>query len=290
MTVTSSAFVAVDEVLARVPVSVPRPGHHAYRAMFLGVPLHLMTMDQTVSAVMGQIRNRVPLHQVSLNVAKLVTLRRNRELAQDVMTADLISADGMGIVLGARLFGLAVPERVAGVDLMDKVLAACAAEGYRPYFLGARADVLSKAMHRISERFPALRVAGCHHGYYAPSEEEGLVETIRRLQPDCLFVGMPTPRKERFMARHHTRLAVPFTMGVGGSIDILAGHVRRAPALWQRCGLEWLYRFIQEPRRMWRRYLTTNTAFLILLIGEGFRRIVRPAGTRPAETEAATSP
>ena len=274
----------------RVPPGVRQFSHHASRTTFLDVPLHLLTMDQTVAVVMASIRSRKPLHQVSLNVAKLVLLRRNRELADDVMNADLISADGMGIVLAARFFGVAVPERVAGVDLLERVLAVCAEEGYRPYLLGARPDVLARAIQRLSDRFPGLKVAGVHHGYYAPSEENGIVESIRECQPDCLFVGMPTPQKERFMANHHHDLAVPFTMGIGGGIDILAGHVRRAPLLWQRLGLEWLFRLLQEPRRMWRRYLTTNSAFLILLLGEAVRRAFRSRRMRQMRTGVATTP
>ena len=196
---------------------------------FLGVKLHLLTMRQTVEHVMHAMRNRTPLQQVSLNVAKLMTLRHDSELASDLMQADLVSADGMGIVLGARLMGVHVPERVAGVDLMEQVLARCAEEGYRPYLLGARPEVLARAVDRLKQRFPGLHLAGFHDGYFTPLQEAGLVRKIRAAQPDCLFVGMPTPRKERFLARHRAALQIPFVMGVGGSLDILAGHVRRAP-------------------------------------------------------------
>lgn len=249
------------------------------RATFMGVPLHLLTMAETLALVSRRIRFAEPLHQVSLNVAKLVNLRKNHDLAADVMNADLVLADGMGVVLGARLLGVKVPERVAGVDLMERLLALCAAEGLRPYFLGARPEVLSCAIQRVTKRYPDLIVAGCHHGYYASAEEDAIVETIREQRPDCLFVGMPTPQKERFMARHRGRLGVPFIMGVGGGIDILAGHVQRAPLHWQRFGFEWLFRILQEPRRMWRRYLLTNTEYLgLIAVAVVQRRLHRITG------------
>ena len=236
-------------------------------ATFLGVPMHLLTMEQTLKRVANAIRERCPLLHVALNVAKFVNLHRDDELRADVFGADLVGVDGMGIVLGARLFGIRVPERVAGVDLMERVLALCAEQGYRPYLLGARPDVLETALVELMRRHPALSIAGSHHGYFKQTDEANIVEQIRAARPDCLFVGMPTPRKERFMAAHRAALDVPFIMGVGGGIDILAGHVRRAPTAWQQSGLEWLYRFLQEPRKMWWRYLSTNMLYVGLLAG-----------------------
>lgn len=254
------------------------------RVSFLGVPLDALTMDQTLELAARSMRDRQPLQHVALNVAKLVNLRRDRELRDDVFGADLVGVDGMGILLGARLLGAAVPERVAGVDLMESVLALCAERGFRPYLLGARADVLEKAVENILRRHPSLVLAGFHHGYFPIADEAAIVDAIRLAGADCLFVGMPTPRKERFMARHRASLAVPFVMGVGGGLDILAGHVRRAPAGWQRMGFEWLYRTLQEPRRMWRRYLVTNATYAGILTSALLARIVHQAGgSRPRD-------
>ena len=200
-------------------------------ASFLGVPVHLLTMDQTLARVEDAMREKRKILHVALNVAKFVKLRRDEELRADVFGADLVGVDGAGIILGARLFGIHVPERVAGVDLMHNILALCAEQGYRPYLLGARPEVLETALNKLKQRHPNIEIAGSHHGYFKPEQEAEIIEAIRAAQPDCLFVGMPTPRKERFMARHRAALEVPFVMGVGGGIDILAGHVRRAPEL-----------------------------------------------------------
>ena len=234
-------------------------------ASFLGVPVHLLTMEQTMTRVAEAMRDKRKILHVALNVAKFVKMQRDEELRADVFGADLVGVDGAGIILGARLFGIRVPERVAGVDLMHNILALCAERGYRPYLLGARPEVLETALNKLRQRHPSIEIAGSHHGYFKPEQEADIIEEIRVAQPDCLFVGMPTPRKERFMARHRAALEVPFVMGVGGGIDILAGHVRRAPDVWQRNGMEWMYRILQEPRRMWWRYFSTNLLYAGIL-------------------------
>lgn len=267
-TVVSPPLVGHGEVTkpGRTAVRLPHPVY------FQGVPIHPLTMAETLACVQAAMRYREPLHHVALNVAKFVKLRCDPDLRADVLNADLVGVDGMGILIGARLLGIRIPERVAGVDLMEKALALCAEEGFRPFFLGATQKVLDSALSNLAERYPKLQIAGVQHGYFARAEEQRITEDISKAKPDCLFVGMPTPRKERFMAEHASRLQVPFIMGVGGGIDILAGHVRRAPEVWQRSGFEWLYRILQEPRRMWRRYLVTNTAYAWILARTLFDR------------------
>jgi N-acetylglucosaminyldiphosphoundecaprenol N-acetyl-beta-D-mannosaminyltransferase len=187
-------------------------------------------------------------------------------LKADVMGSDLVGIDGMGIVLAARWFGIPVKERVAGIDLFMEVLAVCAAEHFRPFFLGATPQVLQSAVDNACARFPSLQLSGARDGFFRPEEESDVVQQIIRSRADCLFIGMPTPRKERFLAAYRDRLGVPFIMGVGGSFDILANYVTRAPAPMQSAGLEWLYRIYQEPRRMWWRYVRTNTLFASIVI------------------------
>ncbi len=236
------------------------------RSDFLGVPLDLLTMEQTLARVAAAIETRGRLRHVAINVAKFVHLQRDEELWRDVVTSDIVGVDGAGIILGARLLGIAVPERVAGVDLMERILAAAAGRGWRPYLLGATAAVLDQAVGRLAARHPTLVLAGRRDGYFRPEQEAGLVAEINASGADCLFIGMPTPRKERFLAAHRQALAVPFIMGVGGGIDVLAGHVARAPDWVQRSGLEWAFRVAQEPRRLWQRYLTTNLAYAGILL------------------------
>lgn len=231
------------------------------RSELLGVPIDSLTFDETVSSAIHAMRSGKLTQHVAINVAKLVKARQDPELWRDIAESDIVGIDGMGIVWAARALGIPVPERVAGVDLMERLLKICADEGFRPYFLGARQDVLRRAVGRAKKRWPGLEFAGYRNGYFHAGDERDIVTAIRSSGADCLFIGMPTPRKERFLHAYRDVLDVPFIMGVGGGIDVLAGHVRRAPVAMRRSGLEWLYRIYQEPGRMWWRYASTNARF-----------------------------
>jgi N-acetylglucosaminyldiphosphoundecaprenol N-acetyl-beta-D-mannosaminyltransferase len=252
------------------------------RAEFLGARIDLLTLEETVHRAVDAMLTRKPTHHVALNVAKLVNMRRNDELKRDVNESHIVGVDGMGIVWGARALGIAVPERVSGVDLMERLLEVCSQLEFRPYFLGATQEVLERAFHVALDRWPGLSIAGARNGYFSPGEEERVVEDIRASKPDCLFIAMPTPRKERFLRKHREALNIPFIMGVGGSLDVLAGHVNRAPLKMQRAGLEWLYRVYQEPRRMWWRYANTNAVYAGLLAREWIARRRRAGRTANA--------
>jgi N-acetylglucosaminyldiphosphoundecaprenol N-acetyl-beta-D-mannosaminyltransferase len=231
----------------------------------LGIPIDCLTFIETVDRAVLAMRSRSLTQHVAINVAKLVKARSNAELRRDIVESDIVSIDGMGILVAARLMGIKVPERVAGVDLMNALLRTCAENGFRPYFLGARQEVLERAMAVARGRWRGLDFAGARNGYFGREDEDDIVATIRESGADCLFIAMPTPQKERFLHRYRAALGVPFIMGVGGSLDVLAGHVERAPPFMQRAGLEWLYRVYQEPGRMWWRYASTNVVFAGLL-------------------------
>ncbi|MEM7058401.1 MAG: WecB/TagA/CpsF family glycosyltransferase [Pseudomonadota bacterium] len=259
-----------------------------HRIDLFGCPLDALTMEQAVNQIAVAIRQRRPVTHAALNTAKLINMRQNPDLYIDVARSDLVTADGMGIVLAARLAGHRLAGRVTGIDLMDRVLALCAQRGLRPFILGATQEVLDAAIYRIRLKYPGLCLAGSRHGYFSQSDEDGIVQEINESRADCLFVGLPTPKKERFIAAHRAKLSPSFVMGVGGSIDVLAGHVRRAPVWMQQRGLEWLYRTLQEPRRMWRRYLVTNIQFLCWLaafivfraVGRTFAPLREPLAAR----------
>jgi N-acetylglucosaminyldiphosphoundecaprenol N-acetyl-beta-D-mannosaminyltransferase len=235
------------------------------RRKILGCPVDVLNMIETVELARQSMTHRNRLQHVALNVAKLVNTRSDPVLFDDVANSDLVGIDGMGIVLAARLLGVPVKERVTGVDLLNELLTVCANEGFRPYFLGAKRETLEICRRRALDKHPTLRFAGMRDGYFAPEQEAEIVSDIRDSGADCLFIGMPSPRKERFLAAHRDELNVPFIMGVGGSFDVLSGQIRRAPGFMQAMGLEWLYRIYQEPGRMWWRYAKTNTLFAGIL-------------------------
>lgn len=244
-----------------------------------GIPLAAITMDETVAIVDGAIAARRPLQIGMVNAAKVVNMQRDASLRDDVLASDVVLADGMAVVWASRLAGRAVPERVAGIDLMFRLLDLAAERGHRVFCLGATADVLADAIAAFRRRCPSLIIAGSQHGYYAAAEEAEVARAIADSHADIVFIAMTSPRKEQFLARWSRDLGVPVWHGVGGSFDVAAGRVQRAPALWQRLGLEWLYRVKQEPRRLWRRYLVTNVLFMRLAIAELLRSRREPVST-----------
>jgi len=246
---------------------LPRPGPETGRRIhLLGTAVDAVTMRDAVERVEHAVATRVQLRHVAMNAAKLVEMRRNPILRESVESADLITADGQSLIWAARLLGTPLPERVTGIDLMEQVLHLAARRGLRVFTLGAREDVVRDAVQILRTRHPGLNIVGAVDGYFTPEEEAAVVAKVAAAAPDILFVALSTPKKELFLANHQDRLGIPFCMGVGGSLDVIAGRVRRAPALLQRAGLEWMFRLAQEPRRLWRRYLRTNTAFLWLLL------------------------
>jgi N-acetylglucosaminyldiphosphoundecaprenol N-acetyl-beta-D-mannosaminyltransferase len=201
---------------------------------------------------------------LTANASHLCMMRRDEELRNACLSADMTVADGMSVVWALRAAGTPVPERVAGVDLMVRLLAAGSEHGLRAYFLGARPEVVSALVDRCARENPGLVVAGWRDGYFGPGDHDRIVDEIRSARPHLLFVGMPSPFKETWCARHRERLDVPVIIGVGGSFDVIAGYVRRAPRAAQSMGLEWAWRLLMEPRKLWRRYLTTNSEFVWL--------------------------
>jgi N-acetylglucosaminyldiphosphoundecaprenol N-acetyl-beta-D-mannosaminyltransferase len=245
------------------------------RTEILGCPVDILSMEETLELARTAMQRKKTTLHVALNVAKLVNMRSDSVLASDVKNSDVVGIDGTGILWAARLLGLPAKERVAGIDLLQSLLAVSAQEGFRPFFLGATPEVVRRASIAITTRYPTIRFAGICDGYFNADQEKAIVAEIRESGADCLFIGMPTPRKERFLAAYRDQLGVPFIMGVGGSFDVLAGHVARAPLAMQKLGLEWLYRVYQEPRRMWWRYLKTNTIFAGMMLVAVIQRIAQ---------------
>ncbi|WP_322059852.1 WecB/TagA/CpsF family glycosyltransferase [Paraburkholderia sp. J63] len=221
-------------------------------------------MDETVAWIADRIERRVFTQHVVVNVAKLVHMQTDKELALSVKNCDIINVDGMGVVWGARMLGQPVPERVAGVDLFGKLIEMASSGGLPIYLLGATDAVVEKTAEILAERHPELLLAGFSNGYFW-DDEGAVVDKIRQSGARLLFVAISSPKKEIFINRWKDELGVDFVMGVGGTFDVIAGKVRRAPEWMQRSGLEWFYRVTQEPRRMWKRYFLTNIRFAFML-------------------------
>jgi N-acetylglucosaminyldiphosphoundecaprenol N-acetyl-beta-D-mannosaminyltransferase len=248
-------------------VTATAAGPSARRVDVLGCPVDALDMDETVARCTELIEAGGFHQHVAINAAKLVAMRADPQLRDIIERCDVVSADGQAVVWASRLLHAPLPERVAGIDLMDRLLGEAARRGYGVYILGARAEVLEEAVGRIRAAHPGIDVCGYRDGYFDDNEAAGVCAGIRASGASILLVAMSSPGKELFLGEYGPDLGVPFVMGVGGAIDVTAGITRRAPRVWQRLGLEWLYRLLQEPRRMFRRYAVTNTQFLVMLAG-----------------------
>jgi N-acetylglucosaminyldiphosphoundecaprenol N-acetyl-beta-D-mannosaminyltransferase len=236
------------------------------RTEIFDLPVDIISHDETLRAAVESMESGRRCQHVALNVAKLVKARTDPELDRDIRACDIVGIDGAGIVWALRLLGHQVPHRVAGADLFVSLMGECARRQLRPFLLGATPKVMDDAVRALHRHFPGLQLAGTHHGYFSADEEDAVCALIRSSGAHCLFVAMPTPRKERFMNRFRDDLSVPFVMGIGGTLDVMAGYVRRAPVLVQKLGLEWAFRAAQEPRRLAWRYLRTNVIFAGLIL------------------------
>lgn len=247
-------------------------GEHIGKSQVLGVGVHQLTMAEVVAIAGRAIGNGLRLRVGVVNAAKLTNMRTDPLLYNDVTSSDLVLADGMSVVWAAKFLGDPLPERVAGIDLMLELLQYCSDHNRRVFFLGATAQICQTVVAKSRVIYPNVDVAGFRDGYFAESDESEIVSEINKSDADVLFVAMSSPKKERFMGRWANQLTCRVIHGVGGSFDVFAGKVSRAPVWMQKSGLEWLHRVVKEPRRMWRRYLYTNIKFIVAVLKEKVKR------------------
>ena len=240
------------------------------RVFFLGIPLDLLTMEETVQKCRELIEARQPAQHVVINAGKVVMMQDVAGLKDIIRRCAVVNADGQSVVWAGRFLGLPVPERVAGIDLMARLLALSEIEGYPVFLLGATQDVLEAFASVVQARFPGLIVAGTHNGYF--NDDAAVAREIRQSGARLVLVGISSPRKEFLLAENLDAMGPLLAVGVGGSFDIWAGKTKRAPKWMQKAGLEWFHRLLQEPRRMWRRYLVGNSRFIWLVLKERVRK------------------
>ncbi len=234
------------------------------RQQFLDIPLDLLTMDQTVQRCGELIQAGQPTQHVVVNAGKIVMMQDVAGLKDIIRSCALVNADGQSVVWAGRFLGLDVPERVAGIDLMERLLELAQTKRFPVFFLGATQEVLEAFTAAVVNRFPELVIAGSRNGYF--HDEAAIARQIRESGARLLLVGISSPRKEFFLADNLQAMGPLLAVGVGGSFDIWAGKTKRAPEWMQKAGLEWLYRLLQEPRRMWKRYLVGNSRFIWLVL------------------------
>ena len=231
-----------------------------------------LDMAATVALIDEAIKQKKQLVHNCINANKVVLIQRDKQLKDSLEEADIISADGQAVVWASRLFGSPLKERVPGIDLMEEIVCHAAEKGYRIFLFGAKEENVSKVAEIYSRKYGPGLVAGYRNGYYKPEEEAEIARQINESGAQILFVAIPSPQKEIFLKNNkHLMPQVYLMMGVGGSFDVVAGQVKRSPRWMQDNGLEWLYRLIQEPRKMWRRYLIGNIRYIMITWREYMR-------------------
>lgn len=232
-----------------------------------------LTMQETINLISAAIEEKRSIHHVVINAAKVVNAQKDQELKDSINNCDIINADGQAIVWAARFLNNPLPERVAGIDLMERLVEMSAEKKYRIFFLGAKEEIVKAVVDIYSKRYGNEIIAGFHNGYFTKDAEVSIAKEIADSNASILFVAMSSPKKEIFLNTYKSIIKTPFIMGVGGSFDVISGLVKRAPTWMQKWGMEWLYRVIQEPKRMWKRYLFGNSEFLYLVIKEKFKHV-----------------
>lgn len=249
------------------PSSPPQPPPPA-QVQLLNGRFDAVTLDQSVEIIARRIRAGERGYLCTVNVAILMMMRSDPRLQRFVDRSAMVVADGEPLIWSARLLGRPLPERVAGVDLVERLCALSAREGFGIYLLGAHQTVVEKLADKLKTQYPGIVLSGVADGYFGAEQAERRAEAVARSGAKILVVAMGVPRQEHFIEDHWDRLGVSFAVGVGGSFDVLAGLKARAPEILQRIGMEWSFRLAQEPRRLWKRYLTTNSEFMYLMARE----------------------
>lgn len=245
------------------------------RISICDIPVDVLTMSETIDLIDNSILEERSLHHVVVNAVKIVNAQKDKTLKESIVNCDIINADGQGIVWASKLLNMPLPERVSGIDLMEEIIKLAAKRKYKIFFLGAKEEIVAKVVKVYSNKFGEEIIAGYRNGYFFKNEEEIIAQQISDSNAQILFVAMSSPKKEIFLNTYKNLIKTPFIMGVGGSFDVVSGFVKRAPKWMQKWGLEWLFRTLQEPKRMWKRYLFGNSTFIYLILKEKLKQLIK---------------
>jgi len=239
----------------------------------LKTKIHNLAMQDTLEVVEKTIASNEQIHHVVVNAGKIVAMQSDAQLRESVNESDLINADGQAVVWASKILKKPLKERVAGIDLMINLVKLAYEKNYKIFFFGAKEEVVKEVVNTYTIQYSSQIIAGYRNGYFKKEEEQDIAKQISDSGANILFVAISSPTKENFLYENKRLLkGVNFIMGVGGSFDVVSGKVKRAPIWMQNSGLEWFYRFAQEPKRMWKRYLLRNLSFIILVIKEYFSK------------------
>lgn len=242
------------------------------RITILNTTIDVLNVRQTIALVEQYVEKKIPLHLIGVNADKINEMNKNEKLRQIVNSCGVINADGASVVMASRFLNKPLPERVAGIDLMQSLVALSERKGYGIYLLGARQEIVEKTAEVLREEHPKLNIVGVHNGYFKEADWQQISNELKNVAPDFVFVGITSPLKEYLVEYLQDDGNTCVFMGVGGSFDVISGKISRAPLWIQKMNMEWFYRMLQEPRRLFKRYFVGNWIFIISIIKEKFSR------------------
>lgn len=242
----------------------------------MGYPVDNLTSEQIVQRISQAIAGNIKMHILAINANKFYQVRRDRLLAEIMRSAEIVIPE-YAFVWASRMIRRPLVEHIGGIMLMRKLLEVGQSQGFSFFFLGARAEVLEKMVSNIKQHYGDQIVAGWHHGYF--TDDAAMIEMINRSSANIVLVAMGVPRQEYFIHQHRASIQAPIMLGVGGSFDVFAGLRKETPSF-LRHGFEWIYRMLQDPRNLTKRYLTTNPYFVLQVLkqkflGNGHQKIIK---------------
>jgi N-acetylglucosaminyldiphosphoundecaprenol N-acetyl-beta-D-mannosaminyltransferase len=238
------------------------------RIILLNTVIDVLDISQTIDLVEKYVVTKTPLHLMGVNADKINEVNQNERMKKIVNSCGVINADGASVVIASRFLKKPLPERVAGIDLMQRLIALSAMKDYSVYLLGAKQEIVEKTAKVLKNQYPNLKLKGIHNGYFTEADWKRISNELKEKKPDFVFVGITSPLKEYFIEYLQEQGNDCVFMGVGGSFDVISGSIPRAPMWMQKINLEWLFRVIHEPRRLFKRYFIGNTAFVKAVLKE----------------------
>ncbi len=241
------------------------------KAHILDTNIDNLSKKEVINIIKSSIKNKNQINLTGVNASKIVDMKSDFRFKNCVTNSDVIVADGQAVVWASKILNKPLKERVAGIDLMENVISLAYDNNFKVFFLGAKEEVVKKVVAIYAKKYTKDIIAGYHNGYFSSEQEVNIINKINLSKADILFVAMTSPKQEFFINTYKKKLPkVYYITEVGGSFDVVSGLVKRAPVWMQNLGLEWFFRFLQEPKRMWKRYLVGNSKFIWLVLKEKF--------------------
>ena len=242
---------------------------------FAGIKINNLNMQEAINKIEALIKEGRPSYIVTPNAAHIVLLQKDAEFRKVYENAALVLADGMPLIWVSKFLGVPLKEKISGSDLVPKLCEVSAKKGFKVFLLGGRPNAALKSAKNLKKKYSGLQIAGIYSPPFGfekdKTENDTIIKMIVRSKPDILFIGLGAPKQEKWIYAHYKELNIPVSIGVGGTFDFVAGIVKRAPKWMQEVGLEWFFRFLQEPKRLWKRYLIGNTIFTWLVLKTLFK-------------------